>query len=182
MDASKIIDKLAEIFTPTSISDADAAVCLLLKTVDKNLSVLLVKRVENPIDPWSGQTGLPGGKRSQLDLSLKQTVVREVLEEINVNLSNQGRFLGVLPVSTSMRGPKLKVRPFIFSIDYEPLVSLNSELQEFFWIQVDALAQHREVVNLGFGDLSAFVYGDNIIWGLTYRILETFLNALKLLH
>lgn len=181
MDAPKIIEKLAEVLNPTPIPDADAAVCLLLKMMDKNLSVLLVKRAQDPSDPWSGQTALPGGKRSQRDLNLKQTVVREVLEETGVNLSNRGQFLGVLPMSTSLRGPKLKVLPFVFYVDHEPLVSLNSELQDFFWIQIERLPQHRKVVNLGFGNLPAFLVEDNIMWGLTFRILESFLEALKLL-
>ncbi|MCW3980224.1 MAG: NUDIX domain-containing protein [Candidatus Bathyarchaeota archaeon] len=177
----KIIEQLAEILKPTSIPEADAAVCLLLKTVDKNLSVLLVKRVESPTDPWSGQIALPGGKRSQLDLNLKQTVVREVLEETSVNLFNHNQFLGVLPVSNSLREPKLKVLPFVFFVDYEALVILDSELEDFFWVHVKRLVEYREVVNLGFADLPAFVIGNNVIWGLTYRILESFLEALKLL-
>jgi 8-oxo-dGTP diphosphatase len=181
LDALKKTEKLREILSQTSSVDADAAVCLLLRVVDQALTVLLVRRAENPTDPWSGQIALPGGKRSQQDQTLKQTVIREVLEETGITLSDHRQFLGVLPISTSVSGPKLRVLPFIFSIDYEPSVSLNSELQDFFWIQIDKLGEHRQAVDLAFGQLPAFVIKDNIIWGLTYRILESLLEAIDLL-
>ncbi len=182
MDALKKVEKLKDILSSLSSVDADAAVCLLLRIVGQDLHMLLVRRADNAADPWSGQIALPGGKRTQQDLTLKQTVAREVLEETGISLFYQCQFLGVLPTSTSISGPKLQVLPFVFSISYEPLVRLNSELQNLFWIQVDRLAEHKQVVDLGFGQLPAFVIEDKIIWGLTYRILESFLEAVDLLN
>jgi 8-oxo-dGTP pyrophosphatase MutT (NUDIX family) len=81
------IERLSRVLKPVSAEqDADAAVALLLNHANEGFRILFVKRAENPVDPWSGQMAFPGGKRNSEDLSLRQTVVRETLEETNVNL------------------------------------------------------------------------------------------------
>jgi 8-oxo-dGTP pyrophosphatase MutT (NUDIX family) len=81
---------------------ANAAVSLLLKPRRGDFDLLLVKRVENPSDTWSGHMALPGGKRDPRDGSLKDTVMRETLEETGVALDPCG-FLGVLERALCVR-------------------------------------------------------------------------------
>lgn len=89
------IKKLSKTLKPISEEqDAEAAVALILKLRNHDIKILLVKRVENPADPWSGQVALPGGKRDAKDQNLKKTVVRETLEETNINLLHRCQFLG----------------------------------------------------------------------------------------
>ena len=67
------IENLCKVLKPVSDrQDADAAVALLLKLPDQDLKILIVKRAENPADPWSGQMAFPGGKRDEKDQNLKQ--------------------------------------------------------------------------------------------------------------
>ena len=174
-----IIEKLSRVLKPVSEGqDGNAAVALLLKPADKDLQILFVKRAENLADPWSGQMALPGGKRDATDQSLKQTVVRETLEETNINLLDRCRFLGVMETQTSTPRPEMKILPFVVLLEHEPSIKLNGELERFVWISPEELVRHRGTVKFSFGEFPAYVVGDIIIWGLTYRILEVFVYIL----
>ena len=177
------IEKLSNVLKRVSEGqDADAAVALLLKPMGQDLKVLFVKRVENPADPWSGQMAFPGGKRDAKDQNLKQTVVRETLEETNINLLNRCRFLGVMETLRSTQRPEMKILPFVVLIEHEPSVKLNEELEEFVWISLEELVQHKGAVRFSFGEFPAYIVGNIVIWGLTYRILEKFVHTLEYSH
>jgi 8-oxo-dGTP diphosphatase len=174
------VRKLSKVLKPVSEGrGADAAVALLMKPVGQNLKILFVKRVENPADPWSGEMAFPGGKRDARDQNLKQTVVRETLEETNINLLDRCRFLGVMEPLRSTRRPEMKVLPFVVLLEHEPSIELNEELDGFFWISLEELVQHRGTAKFSFGDVPAYIFGNSVIWGLTYRILEKFVHTLE---
>jgi len=177
------IEKLSKMLKPASEGqDADAAVALLLKPVDQDLKILFVKRVENPADPWSGQMAFPGGKRDAKDQNLKQTVVRETLEETNIKLLERCRFLGVMEALRSTQRPEMKILPFVVLLKHHPSIKLNEELEGFVWISLEDLLQHKDTVKFSFGEFPAYIVGNTIIWGLTYRILEKFIHILNHLH
>jgi len=162
--------------------EADAAVALLLKPTDQVLKVFLVKRVENPSDPWSGQMSLPGGKRDAEDQNLKQTVVRETLEETNINLLYRCRFLGLMKPMRSTLRPEMKILPFVVLLEHEPLIRLNEELKWFVWISLEELIQNESTVKFDFGEFPAYLVGNSVVWGLTHRILKKFVKSLGYSH
>ncbi len=177
------IENLCKVLKPVSDrQDADAAVALLLKLQDQDLKILIVKRAENPADPWSGQMAFPGGKRDSKDQNLKQTVVRETLEETNINLLDRCRFLGAMEALRSTQRPEMKILPFVILLKHEPSIKLNEELERFAWILLKGLAQRKGTVRFSFGEFPAYDLGNNVIWGLTYRILEKFIRTLKYSH
>lgn len=175
------VEKLSKVLR--SITDeqkANAAVALLLKCENHDLKVLFVKRVENLADPWSGQMAFPGGKREQKDANLMETVVRETFEETGINLLDRCRFLGVLTGQSSRPRPDVKVLPFVVLLEHEPLIRLSAnELEGFVWISLNEVTEHRGSARLSFGEVPAFVVGNMIIWGLTYRTLEDFLEIFQ---
>ena len=174
------IEKLSKALKPVlEQQDAGASVALLLKRVDQDLKVLFVKRAENPADPWSGQMALPGGRRDWKDRDLKQTVVRETFEETNIDLLDRCRFLGTMELIRSAQKPEMRILPFVVLLGYEQSIELNEELEGFVWISPDALVQHRGTIKFGFGEFPAYIVGSIVIWGLTYRILERFVNVLE---
>ncbi len=176
-----ITEKLSKALTPFSKrQDADAAVALLLKTFNQDFKALFVKRVENPIDPWSGQMAFPGGKRDARDQNLKQTVIRETWEETRINLVDRCRFLGTVTALRSTRRPEMKVLPFVFLLEHEPSIELDErELEGFVWISLKELVKHSGTAKFGFGEVPAYIVGSSTIWGLTYRILEKFFHILE---
>jgi 8-oxo-dGTP diphosphatase len=175
------IEKLCDTLrTVSEEQDANASVALLLKLKDGKPHVLLVRRVQNSRDPWSGQMALPGGKREANDRDLKETVVRETLEETNINLLENCRFLGVMSAFQSKPKPEIKVLPFVILIENEPSIRLNEEeLEEYFWIPLEDLVRNRTTAKFSFGEAPAFVVGSTIIWGLTYRIVESLIHSLE---
>jgi 8-oxo-dGTP diphosphatase len=175
------LEKLSKVLKPLSkTQEAGAAVALLLKPTSRCVKALFVERAESPADPWSGQMALPGGKREGKDQSLKDTIVRETLEETNINLLNRCRFLGVLSTVESAIRPELKILPFVILLEHEPSIKLNAELKSFMWISPEALIQNKGIVKFAFGEFPAYIVGNSVIWGVTYRILEDFTHNLGL--
>lgn len=176
-------EKLSKLLRPVSDEqEANAAVALLLKLRNEEFHVLLVKRAENSADPWSGQIAFPGGKRDARDMSLKQTVIRETLEETNIDLHNRCRFLGVLTAIRSRPRPGLKILPFVVLLERGQEIELNEkELSDSFWIPLKDIVRGKGKIRLNTGKVPAYVVGPIIIWGLTYRILGDFVKILSLI-
>jgi len=174
---------LSRVLKPVSEEQgANAAVAVLLRQEKGDFSVFFVKRVENVADPWSGQMAFPGGKRDRKDVDLMQTVVRETLEETGINLLEGCRFLGVLTALRSMPRPDLRILPFVVLVEYEPRVRLNrKELEDFYWIPFKELGQSKTFVKFDFGEFPAHSVRNEVIWGLTHKILENLFAVLKLI-
>lgn len=175
-----IIKKLSQHLGEVSDEQgANAAVALLFKGF-ANPSILFVKRIQNPADPWSGQIALPGGKRDGKDKSLKDTVIRETLEETGINLE-RCRFLGVMSVLKSMPRPEIKVLPFVIFLEHEPAITLSErELEKYVWIPIEQLAKNKATVTFSYGESPAYVINDTVIWGLTHRIIEELMQMLEI--
>jgi 8-oxo-dGTP pyrophosphatase MutT (NUDIX family) len=180
ISGAKALEKLARQLRPASAAQgAKAAVALLLRPANQDLRVLLVRRTKSLRDPWSGQVALPGGKRDFRDRNLKQTIVREVLEEVDIDLRSDCRFLGVLGNVRSVLKPKLLVTPFVIYMNCEPKIRLGSELERYMWVLLGQLQVGRGTTRFPFGEYPSFQVNGNVVWGLTFRILERFVEALK---
>ena len=164
-----------------------AAVALLLRIgPDGEIELLLVQRAIWAGDPWSGQVALPGGRHEPVDRTLEDTAVRETIEELALDLRAHGAVLGTLD-DLSPRTPTLPpviVRPYVFAVESDVDLHPSAELQAAFWI---SLAQLRDpscradatVVVRGLERrVTSFQLGEHLVWGMTERILLTFLERL----
>jgi 8-oxo-dGTP pyrophosphatase MutT (NUDIX family) len=174
-----IAEKLSKTLKTTDCLDVGAAVVVLLRAVDKDFQILFVKRAEKSTDPWSGQTAFPGGKRDPEDRDLKETVVRETLEETGMNLREGCRFLGEMEPLRSTQRPEMKILPFVVLQEQEHDIKLNEELSEYFWVSLKELVQREGSFKCSYQEHPAYVIKNNIIWGLTYRILQKLLLLLS---
>ncbi len=175
------VSNLSEMLNQTYESlDAHAAVVVLLRAVNQGFQVLLVKRAEKAGDPWSGQTALPGGKRSPEDQNLKETVVRETLEETGINLLVSCRFLGAMEPVRSTQKPEMKILPFVVFQEKEQTIDLNEELTEYFWAPLAEFAKNKGTFKFGVDEHPAYNIKNHVVWGLTYRILDSLLALLYL--
>jgi 8-oxo-dGTP diphosphatase len=179
--STEVIVKLPTVLDSISKEQgANAAVALLLKPGRNDFDLLLVKRVENPSDTWSGQMALPGGKREPKDVSLKATIMRETLEETGVKLDRR-LFLGVLDAVNSEPKPDFRILPFVVLLDDEqPKLRLNkAELEKFIWVPYEEVLQSKDIVEFSFGKVPAYIFPDAVVWGITYRILSAFVKAVE---
>lgn len=159
-----------------------AAVALVLApTPDGRPALLFIKRAEHPLDPWSGQMALPGGRHDRADPDLLATAMRETGEETGLALSPAslvGELDDLSPVSPHL--PPLVVRPFVFSIPAAPPLHLSREVALHLWVPLDALRGHRtqetvQVKGLSL-DVPGYRIGPHFIWGMTERIITPFLT------
>lgn len=175
-----ISEKLSKMLKQTTEGvDAQAAVVVLFRGIDQDFQVLFVNRAEKPTDPWSGQTALPGGKRNPEDRDMKETVVRETMEETGINLLDGCRFLGAMEPLRSTQKPEMQILPFVVLQEKEQAIKLNEELTGYFWIPIKELAKHTGTVKSSFGEQPAYIIEKQIIWGLTYRIMHKLLSLLQ---
>ena len=166
------LEKIRAKLSSDYVNEAKAAVGVVFKREDDVLKLLLVKRAEVPGDPWSGDMAFPGGKKGPDDNGLIETVTREVYEETSIDLCS-GHFLGVMaPIgSTARRG--MTVLPMVFLLDEEPEIRINEELAYHLWTPFQDLvnSRGRALVKNRF-DTDVFHVGDDVVWGLTFRMLE----------
>ena len=160
-----------------------AAVALVLLEGEQGLEILLIRRAERANDPWSGQIALPGGRYDGGDRDLEATAIRETREETGVDLSGAER-LGVLddlyPRTPAL--PPVVVRPFVFALVRRSPLLPSDEVQRAFWLPLGRLSEpgvRREVTLTLRGAvrvLPAYVVDDEMIWGMTERILTPFVD------
>jgi 8-oxo-dGTP pyrophosphatase MutT (NUDIX family) len=162
-----------------------AAVALVLRPGAAGPELLLIRRAEREGDPWSGHMALPGGREQAEDARPADTAARETREEVGIDLGAQGRLLGPLqPVwPQSSRAPRILVRPFVFWAPGDTRTAPNDEVDEAVWVSVaelmepGAVTEHLlEIEGMGPLRFPAFGTRGYVIWGLTHRILTSFLE------
>lgn len=165
-----------------------AAVALIL--IDRHgLEALFIKRAARVGDPWSGQVALPGGRYEPEDRELLGTAIRETLEETGVDLipsEHLGRLDDLHPRTPTL--PPVRVRPFVFAIPRPPPLVISDEVERAFWVPLAQLAEpgvRREMKLIVRGEsriFPAYDLGEDVIWGMTERILTPFLTLLGIIH
>lgn len=174
----------------------EAAVALVLRRNAGAADLLVIKRAVDPRDHWSGHLALPGGRREPDDPDLAFTAVRETFEEVGLDLSAGGQLLG--PLTTieprSPLAPPVSVTPYVALAPpaYHlaapgrdaAALTLSAEVEAAFWLPVSFLKRNgpSEVFRLVVGEEErewpAYPTDHGLIWGLTERILTTFLGLI----
>jgi len=167
------VPRLGELGAP------DAAVAIIIDPNYVDGSVLLIRRVERENDPWSGQIAFPGGHKAPNDRAFSETAVREAEEEVGINLRKH-EFLGSLP-PVHARTRRTLVAPFVFQLKGPAKVRVNEEVAESFWAPLEDLATTKmskaEVYTQnGKLTVSCYIYHSHVIWGLTFRIINSLLG------
>lgn len=144
--------RIPQIDTPPNTRIACTAILLrstvtspIQNTVDvlsthQELEVLYIRRAINRGDPWSGHVAFPGGKRDPGETS-KETVVREVMEEIGLDLNTGFSHIATLD-PTILRGKRLALCPFVFLQTDTRDIVLNpspDEVDEVVWVPLRRL-------------------------------------------
>jgi 8-oxo-dGTP pyrophosphatase MutT (NUDIX family) len=186
---SLTLDRVRELLShriPARITDpsaGQAAVALVVTPASDDLQALFIRRAQKAGDPWSGQMGLPGGHRDLEDPDLFHTATREAFEETGVRLGRP-ELLGQLDDFTPRTPvlPNIVISPYVFGIEAIPTIQASSEVSYHIWVPLSRLrtAEARTKVEIRGSviDVPAFVLGNDVIWGLTERIVKPFIDLL----
>ena len=164
-----------------------AAVGAILRAGEQGPEILLIKRADKQGDPWSGQMALPGGRHEPGDADLVQTVQRETLEEVGIDLREHGDLLARLDdVHAVARGRHvgLVIAPFVFAVRGEVELVTNGEVAEALWAPIVPLWRGEAATMWPYVhegrrlEFPGFRVGGHVVWGLTYRMLSLLFEAL----
>jgi 8-oxo-dGTP pyrophosphatase MutT (NUDIX family) len=163
-----------------------AGVVAMLRVASKGAEVLLIRRTEHPNDPWSGHMAMPGGRAKDSDPSIQHTAERETLEEVAIDLTKTGRYLGRLDDVTAVargRMLDLTIATCVYHVeDHVSPVANPAEVQEVVWIPLNDLTGHQYRSVLTYEHESVAIklpcwrWNDRVIWGLTYNMLEALIH------
>jgi 8-oxo-dGTP pyrophosphatase MutT (NUDIX family) len=162
-----------------------AVVAALLRERSGGVEVLLIQRAEHELDPWSGHMALPGGHGDPTDSSLVATAVREISEEVGLDLLQHAELLGRLP-EVEARPRRITIFPLVFALSAGPEPTPNpSEVQHIVWARLDHLrapaarSGYEISVRQQRHRFPAFDVDGHTVWGLTYRILVDLLELVE---
>lgn len=167
----------------TEAQPSRAAVALVLREGPEGLELLFIRRAEHPQDPWSGQMAFPGGRAEPGDEGLRDTAIRETLEEIGLDLAREAELLGVLDevrAMARMRPMDLTITPFVFRLTRDAEAVLSAEVTSLHWLPLTtllgpALHSTMEYVHQGVAlQFPCIRFEELVIWGLTYRMFVGF--------
>lgn len=174
--------------TPTQAPEKRAAVAAVLRDSQLGPEVLLIRRAENPQDPWSGHMALPGGREEPSDKDLLATAVRETREEVALDLLASARLLGRLdnlPAIARGRRVGLTIVPYVFELLEEVPLAPNHEVAEYLWTPLTPLMTGAWATTIPYeleGQkllVPAHAVQGRFVWGLTYRMLESLFALLR---
>ncbi|MGC8561625.1 MAG: NUDIX hydrolase [Thermoplasmata archaeon] len=131
--------------------------------------LILEKRSLSQNDPWSGQFSLPGGHRSGNDITLRDTAIRETLEETGVDLRKNSRYIGHFGPFTPRNRENLEVYAYVFELPNIQKLVPSQESEYLIWVELSSL----HVTNGVYGE--EFNIREGTIWGMTARVLEKFI-------
>ena len=158
----------------------DAAVIMLLKIEGGKLFVLFEKRARKAGDRWSGQIAFPGGRFKQVDGTLDKTACREFREETGADVCSSEELIGFMDKVSPMNVPMISVTPFICLTTHQLHFTPNEEVESLFWADILNVHYEEADVRSGVNTLRwrALVYEGNVVWGMTQRIIEGFIQKL----
>ncbi len=166
-----------------------AAVAMVLREVGGRPEVLFIERALHEGDPWSGHMAFPGGRVDADDRNARHAAERETREEVGLDLCGAEQ-LGRLDDLYGRRAagvPQLVISGFVYCVETTPPLELNREVREAFWFPLaelhapDRAVPYRieQVKGMEFPGILVGRPERHVVWGLTYRFLEVFFQAIE---
>ncbi|MFB6283539.1 MAG: CoA pyrophosphatase [Halobacteria archaeon] len=147
---------------------------------DPDLSIIFTRRADH-LPNHAGEMSFPGGGMEDFDVSLRETAVREMWEEVGVeanDLEVVGRLDDTVTVTSSY-----SITPFVANVPYPYDFEIHDgEVDELVVVPLKNLLDPdvHEVRRKDGYPVHYFYYDDYTIWGATAEILVGFLDVLDL--
>jgi 8-oxo-dGTP pyrophosphatase MutT (NUDIX family) len=155
---------------------------------DAGAELLLIRRADDPRDPWSGHMAFPGG-RVERGEAPRAAALRETREEVGLDLERAAAPLGALsPLPTLGRGhpvPML-IFPFVFALaPGDPALQTNHEVASVHWVALRWLLDRSNRSTMDWKiaggvsiTLPCYRWDGNVLWGLTLQMIDDLLERL----
>lgn len=176
--------------TPGAGKISRAAVAVLLRDAEQGPEIFFIERATRSGDPWSGHMAFPGGRLEPGDATPRAAAERETFEEVGLALGGTeylGR-LGDLRGHRRFRQTGLAVSAHVFIMASPGPVDLDrSEVRSSLWFPLEAILdaerhvayRSSETGSMRFPGILVGEPGRHVVWGLTYRFLELFMEAIE---
>ena len=186
LNLPRIREKLARHtprFLPESEGLRHAAVALILRENGAKQEILIIRRAEDPQDPWSGHLGFPGGRLEPDDASPERAAVRETVEEVGLSLDVCARRIGALSEirARSLLQPlPLSIFPFVYELVQPAAVQQNEEVATACWVPLrfflnrsnrTTMPHPRDPQHI----LPCYPLGGRALWGMSLAMLDELL-------
>ncbi len=166
---------------PPPVTEAGAAVTIVLRPGADGVETLLIERAERAGDPASGQVALPGGHVDPDDRSLVAAALRELAEEVDLRAADLG---GPPRYVRTLLAHRFGLRVAVFAsalapVGRSPRPADPGEVAGVFWLPRRALEGARPVVretSRGPLEVPATVFDGHVLWGFTRRVLLEFFD------
>jgi 8-oxo-dGTP pyrophosphatase MutT (NUDIX family) len=160
----------------------ESAVLLPFQQGNNELELIFTRRPEH-VKHHPSQICFPGGKREETDLDLKQTAIRETVEELGVRETDI-KLIGELPALLTRTG--FYVKPFLAELSATELAPDPFEVAEVLTLPARPLLKrrnyHEQTINIQ--SEKQTVYGiktqHGFIWGVTAHIMVNLIGQLKI--
>lgn len=162
----------ARIFQQTSV------MALFLFNAEPEL--LFIQKADIPGYPWANQMAFPGGHMDKKDASTKETALRELREEMQINPENV-EVLGSLGHFQTMYNKDIEAWAGVWN-QKDDIQHDTDEISGVFQIPLKHLVtQHKEQGYIGQAAnimTIRYPYEDVLIWGVTAKIVHHLLEIL----
>lgn len=179
-----ISDHQPALRTDDSLMNAAVAIILrdrVLPDGQTTTEFLMMQRAFHQDDPWSGQMSFPGGKIESSDIDAKTAAVREVLEEVGIELQSQD-YIGQLDDLYGLRVDEIyivHVSCFVFKVQRPIEITTNYEVADTVWLPFSYLNEPGNLhdsfqPNGASARMPAVMIDadkDQVLWGLSLRVL-----------
>ena len=168
----------------TERSLIQASVALVLRDGIEGVEFLLIQRAKHANDPWSGQMAFPGGKIDAQDSCSKHAAMRETSEEVGIALQGDdciGQLDDILGFKINGTHA-VHITPYVFKLHTPVEIQVNHEVAEAVWVPMRWLSEpdkshefyspHNGTLRMPAVKIN--LQKDQILWGLTLRILANF--------
>ena len=170
---------LNEIEEPKNSSGNHILAGVLVLLFDKNGEywVILNRRTQK-VEHHKGEICFPGGRKDSLDKNLTETALRETWEEMGISPGSIS-VLGVLGKTETITGYQITPTVGLISYPYQFNIQ-NDEVEEVIEMPLSTLFlddTRRDEAKILEGEVimqPAFHYENNMIFGATARILNSF--------
>ncbi|MCI4350124.1 MAG: NUDIX domain-containing protein [Thermoplasmata archaeon] len=145
------------------------------------MEALLLERTVRADDLASGQVSLPGGRVDPADVTLAETALRELREEVGVGA---GDVDGSLQYALTQAAPLFGLDVAVFGgrlgpSSNAPRAHSREEVAHIFWLPRGALDDPKRVLrdtSVGPREVDALIYEGHVVWGFTLRVLRRYFH------